>query len=81
MVQGSPNLQSDLGELPVVHVVDDDQGIRLGLDSLFRSVGYDVHLYANTIDFLRSGKANDAGCPGKPSDRVKAMSNWLLPLL
>ncbi|ULJ76698.1 response regulator transcription factor (plasmid) [Rhizobium gallicum] len=49
-------------ETPSVHVIDDDAAMRAGLDSLFRSVGYQVHLFANTNDFLRSGRTNAPGC-------------------
>lgn len=47
---------------PTVHVIDDDAGLRDGLDSLFRSVGYPVRTYANTQEFLVSGSAHAAGC-------------------
>jgi FixJ family two-component response regulator len=47
---------------PTVHIIDDDQAMRDGLDSLFRSVGYKVHLFSNAADFLQSGKASEPGC-------------------
>lgn len=49
-------------EIPFVHVVDDDVAMRAALDSLFRSVGYDVQVFSNTSDFLKSGRADAAGC-------------------
>lgn len=49
-------------EIASVHVVDDDSAMREALDSLFRSVGYEVHTFPNTSDFLKSGRANAAGC-------------------
>jgi FixJ family two-component response regulator len=36
----------------MVHIVDDDESIRLSLDSLFRSVGLATRLYGTTQDFL-----------------------------
>jgi len=45
-----------------VYVVDDDQAMRDGLDSLLRSVGYKVLLYTSANDFLRSVKVKEAGC-------------------
>jgi FixJ family two-component response regulator len=47
---------------PAVHIVDDDNAIRVALDSLFRSVGYDTHSYASTAEFMKSGYAAAAGC-------------------
>ena len=47
---------------PTVHVVDDDEGLRVALDSLFRSVGYETRCYASTMEFMRSGSAGTAGC-------------------
>jgi FixJ family two-component response regulator len=37
-----------------VHIVDDDESIRLSLDSLFRSVGLATRLYGTTQDFLKA---------------------------
>jgi FixJ family two-component response regulator len=37
-----------------VHIVDDDESIRLSLDSLFRSVGLATRLYGATQDFLKA---------------------------
>src|SRR5262245_33245053 len=35
-----------------VHIVDDDESVRLSLDSLFRSVGLATRLYGTAKDFL-----------------------------
>jgi FixJ family two-component response regulator len=37
-----------------VHIVDDDPGVRAGLSSLVRSVGYEVRLYGSAGEFLES---------------------------
>ena len=44
----------------VVSVVDDDESVRLALDSLLRSNGYTVRLYANAQAFL-SAVPEDTG--------------------
>ena len=45
-----------------VFVVDDDASMRRALDSLFRSVGLDVHLYASAQEFMRATRADVPGC-------------------
>lgn len=42
---------SDAG---LVHIVDDDPGVRAGLSSLVRSVGYTARLYGSAGEFLES---------------------------
>jgi FixJ family two-component response regulator len=41
-----------MGELGLVHIVDDDEAVRAGLGSLVRSVGNDARLYGSTSEFL-----------------------------
>lgn len=48
--------------VPTVYVIDDDEGLRLALDRLFRSVGYQTRVFANTSEFLLAGVAKTAGC-------------------
>jgi FixJ family two-component response regulator len=50
------------GSEPAVHVIDDDAALRTALDSLFRSVGYEVHTFGSTAEFMASGRASSAGC-------------------
>jgi FixJ family two-component response regulator len=38
----------------LVHIVDDDPGVRAGLSSLVRSVGYEARLYGSAGEFLES---------------------------
>ena len=45
-----------------VFVVDDDASMRRALDSLFRSVGLDVYLYASAQEFMRATRADVPGC-------------------
>lgn len=49
-------------ERAAVFVVDDDESMRRALDSLFRSVGLEVHLYASAQEFMRSTRADVPGC-------------------
>ncbi|WP_284264367.1 response regulator transcription factor [Bradyrhizobium iriomotense] len=47
---------------PTVHVIDDDDSVRLMLDSLLRSVGLNVRSYSNTQEFLKASRLDGAGC-------------------
>jgi FixJ family two-component response regulator len=47
---------------PVVYIVDDDAGVREGLDSLVRSVGFQVRTFASATDFLRGPHPDAPGC-------------------
>ncbi len=46
----------------VVSVVDDDESVRTALDSLLRSHGYTVRVYATAEAFLSSTAPQDTGC-------------------
>jgi FixJ family two-component response regulator len=50
-----------MSEAGLVHIVDDDPGIRAGLSSLVRSVGYTARLYGSAGEFL------DTELPALPS--------------
>lgn len=47
---------------PSVYVIDDDPSVRDGLDSLLRSVGYDVGSFASPRDFLAHRRSNGPSC-------------------
>jgi FixJ family two-component response regulator len=47
---------------PIVHVVDDEQGIRELLTALLSSVGHAVRSYAGADDFLAQFKGDAPGC-------------------
>jgi FixJ family two-component response regulator len=47
---------------PVVHIVDDDDSLRLGLASLLRSVGLEVRTYGSTQEFLQTDRLDTPGC-------------------
>lgn len=49
-------------ETGFVHIVDDDESMRLALDSLFRSVGLATRLYGSARAFLDAPRPDKAGC-------------------
>ena len=49
-------------ELPLVHIVDDDDSLRQGLASLLRSVGLNARTYSSTQEFLQSDCLEAPGC-------------------
>jgi FixJ family two-component response regulator len=51
-----------LAKSPVIAVVDDDTAVRTGIDSLVRSLGFVVCLFASAEEFLRSTCLNEADC-------------------
>lgn len=49
-------------DIQTVFIVDDDDGLRIGLDALFRSVGYQTHQFRSAAEFMESGLTANAGC-------------------
>ena len=49
-------------ETPVVYVVDDDESVRLAIDSLLRSVGLRVEKFGSSDEFLAFRKPNVPSC-------------------
>ncbi len=49
-------------EAPSIFIIDDDDGLRVGLDALFRSVGYRTHQFGSSAAFMDSGFTGNAGC-------------------
>jgi FixJ family two-component response regulator len=47
---------------PAIVVIDDDSSMRKALENLFKSVGFDVELYASPQDFLQSQRPDRPGC-------------------
>ncbi|MCW5732836.1 MAG: response regulator transcription factor [Enhydrobacter sp.] len=45
-----------------IHIVDDDAGLRVALDGLFRSVGYRTRLFGSAAEFMASNATEAAGC-------------------
>jgi two-component system, LuxR family, response regulator FixJ len=46
----------------VVHVVDDDKGMRSALSTLLKAAGYEVRTYASAQDFLLARPGSAPGC-------------------
>jgi FixJ family two-component response regulator len=51
-----------LQHVPVISIVDDDESVRIALNSLVRSLGYIAHTFASAEDFLRSPRLNETSC-------------------
>lgn len=56
------NKQPAVEAQQLVHIVDDDAGMRASLDNLFRSVGYETRSYASVDEFLAGDAEADPGC-------------------
>lgn len=46
----------------VVHLIDDDDSVRRSVGFMLKTSGYQVHSYANGIDFLKEAKSLEQGC-------------------
>lgn len=51
-----------MSKIPVIAVVDDDTAVRAGIDSLIRSLGFRVCLFASAEEFLDSDCLGKADC-------------------
>lgn len=47
---------------PLVAIVDDDESVRLALQSLIRSVGLAAQVFDSAADFLASANISNVGC-------------------
>jgi FixJ family two-component response regulator len=47
---------------PIVYVIDDDANIRIGLESLIRSIGLRVDTYASATDFIQARRPDAPSC-------------------
>jgi two-component system response regulator FixJ len=52
----------DKSAVPVIYVVDDDDGMRRALDTLLCTVGYKTAVYSKPTDFLANFKTDAPGC-------------------
>src|ERR1700675_2972963 len=52
----------DKSAVPVIYVVDDDDGMRRALDTLLCTVGFKTAVYSRPTDFLANFKADAPGC-------------------
>ena len=51
-----------MNHTPTIAVVDDDNGVRMSLSSLLRSLGYEVRAYGSGPEFLDVQAAGDPDC-------------------
>ena len=51
-------------ETPSIVVIDDDPSVRKSLDNLFRSVGFEVELFASPQEFLQSNRPDRTASSG-----------------
>src|SRR5579864_5359280 len=47
---------------PSIVVIDDDPSMRRALDNLFKSVGFEVELFASPQEFLQAERPDRPGC-------------------
>jgi FixJ family two-component response regulator len=63
MISGNaPPSAKVTSDAPWIYIVDDDLSVREALGSLFRSVGYHVHLFGSTDEFLKARLAESSCC-------------------
>ena len=53
---------TELSNLPLIAIIDDDEAVRATTDSLVRSLGYIVFTFASAEEFLRSNRLHDLSC-------------------
>jgi FixJ family two-component response regulator len=46
----------------IISIVDDDESVRVAIDSLVRSVGYGSALFSSPLDFLGSAAQTSSAC-------------------
>ena len=52
----------DKKAIPMIAIVDDDEGVREATKGLVRSIGYNASTFASAEDFLKSERIHDASC-------------------
>jgi two-component system, LuxR family, response regulator FixJ len=80
-----------MSELPLIAVVDDDEAIREAIQSLLRSVGFSVEVFASAEDFWPAGHRQNAAClivdvrmprmSGLELQRQLAVANCPMPII
>jgi FixJ family two-component response regulator len=80
-----------VAQTSVIAIVDDDQAIREAIESLLKSAGYGVELFASAEEFLNSGPRQDITCsvldvrmPGMSGLELQsqlAAANYSIPII
>ncbi len=60
--RATPDAQQQVGDEPVIHVIDDDASIRGAIDSLLRSIDLRVAAYGSATAFLAADLPDAPGC-------------------
>jgi len=55
-------MEKSTSTVPIVHIVDDDAGMRKALGVLLRAAGYEVRTYASANEFLLARPGDAPGC-------------------
>lgn len=55
-------MNQDISDSILIAIIDDDDFVRMALDSLLRSIGYKVRTYCRALDFLYSRDMADTQC-------------------
>jgi FixJ family two-component response regulator len=80
-----------VSQTSVISIVDDDESVREAIESLLKSVGYRVELFASAEAFLNPGSRQEAAClildvrmPGMSGLELQgrlAASNHSIPII
>ena len=52
----------DVAESAIISIVDDDESVRDAVESLLKSLGFGVAVFASAEGFLHSGQLQDTAC-------------------
>jgi FixJ family two-component response regulator len=69
-------------ESTIISIVDDDESVRDAIESLLKSIGFRVEVFASAEGFLHSGHLQDTAClvldvrmPGMTGDGLHTLPN------
>jgi FixJ family two-component response regulator len=57
-----PTPDESFERLPVISIIDDDESIRMAIESLVRSLGFDVRTFSSAQEFLLSPDRHETAC-------------------
>jgi FixJ family two-component response regulator len=80
-----------VAESAIISIVDDDESVRDAVESLLKSLGFRVAVFASAEGFLHSGRLQDTAClildmrmPGMNGlelQRQLAAAQWRIPII